>query len=182
MNTLTDEEIKGQILHRTKELLDYARRHYALSHTPLDIRFEKEGRGGGSAGKTAGRYYLNFNLALARENLDEYLNQVIGHELSHIIDLWLHKDVSSHHGYEWQCIMVQCYGLVPARCHRMDTSGVSTRMSRNHVYRCSGCGREYNLTDILHRKIQHGQYRICNDCRSGIIILVEDKTEFDLGE
>ena len=186
MKELSDQEIMQAILERTKELLDQGRRTYGIFGHPLDVRFDKSGIVGGSAGKDDGRDYVNFNLALAGENLDEYLNQIIGHELSHIIVRWTNPEAYrlgkiQPHGYEWQCIMVQCYGLVPARCHHMDTSRTANRMPRNYVYTCTGCHKEFNLTSILHEKIQRGQWRICNVCKSKITYAGE-KPEFGLGE
>jgi SprT protein len=184
MNELNENDLKTAIAAKARELVLLACSKYSIPTKPLDLRLDMTGGRGGSAGYNpdSKRFYLRFNLELALKNQDEFLNQVIGHEVSHIIDFWKHgnfsrpdwwRDIEFSHGRNWQVIMITCFSLVPDRCHSMDTSQTSSKMARNFIYSCN-C-REHRLTSILHKRVMAGQHRICSSCRSRLVY-VETKS------
>lgn len=78
--------------------------------------------------KTAGMAYhdlkINLNLILFRDNVKEFLNSVIPHEIGHLVqyDKFESKGCSIQgHGVEWQEIMRK-YGKDPMKYHNMDTT------------------------------------------------------------
>jgi len=76
--------------------------------------------------KTAGRAYPNMkigiNLVLYRDNVKEFLNNVIPHEMGHLVQFdkfELKGHTIQGHGVEWQEIMRR-YGKDPQKYHHMD--------------------------------------------------------------
>ena len=63
-------------------------------------------------------------------------------------------------------------GLPPDRTHDLDeetSQSMAIRVvRRDYVYGCS-CGKTFNLTVILHNKIQAGHYRICRSCKGKLV-------------
>lgn len=170
----SDEELEAAIGAKTKELTLKACAFYHITPKGLDMMFSKTGRAGGCAGynEDTGRYYLDFNWELARKNPDEYLQQIIGHEVAHIINDWLHPGKNDHHGYNWQCIMVKCFGLMPDRCHHMETTGQYKPQERKHIYECPSCHFQYHLKQALHSRIASGKRgATCSQCyRKSVLV------------
>ncbi len=105
---------------------------------------------------------LRINTVLAEDNLEEYLTNVIPHEMAHLVTHVIYGNVQSH-GREWKGVMSGCYGLRPSRTHNMDVSKVK-RTTRKHRYMC-GC-REHMISTVMHNKISRGQTtRMCRHCR-----------------
>lgn len=167
-----NENLEQVVIDRVKECFAHARTMYELGQKDIEINFDKKGRVAGTASwqRVSGhiKYSLNFNYQLAGENLDEYLKQVIPHEVSHIIDYILHPGQEHGHGFNWKMIMVECFGLHPDRCHSMDTSNCSRRVSKNQEYKCLACGKRYTITTALHNKVISKERRI--SCRCGTSI------------
>lgn len=167
MNTLSETELKQAIAGRCKELILLGCQKLDLQTKGLDLTFSQKGGSGGSASwnKTTQRGTLNFNLALALDNQDEYLNQICPHEVSHILDYWMTG--TSSHGDDWKYIMAFCFGRRPDRCHHMDTTGIKYHESRDFVYQCPSCRHEYHLTARLHNRIQSGKRgAACSHCNA----------------
>jgi len=81
--------------------------------------------------RCAGQYYpgthaYRFNLTLAKENLDDFIEIVVPHEIAHQIDHILHPKESAKapHGKNWQTVMTKCFKIPGDRYHTYDTSTV----------------------------------------------------------
>jgi len=101
------------------------------------------------------------------ENLSEYLEQVIPHEVAHYITRAMWGGAPSPHGPEWRSVMRKVYGLSPDRCHQMD---VSKAANRPYIYGC-GCGSQFPLSERKHISITSGAKRICKKCKGRIRFL-----------
>lgn len=67
---------------------------------------------------------IKLNMTLYRDNVREFLNEVIPHEVAHLKQRWDdHKNftTSTAHGYVWQIAMRQMSKL-PVAKHKMDVS------------------------------------------------------------
>ena len=110
------------------------------------------------------RVFLNAPLFIA--NVEEYLNDTIPHEVAHIFQLAINPP-SADHGPERKRLM-RLASKDPTRCHRYDI----TVAVKTYRYICS-C-KKWNVSKILHNKMQRGQRRICNSCRKNLIPLVNE--------
>ncbi len=128
-------------------------------------------------GTVGGKYSTNrhtvmINMVLFSENVKDYLDNTIPHEVAHAFQRHIYGQYTygngkrvMPHGNEWKRIML-ALGKSPKRCHNYDTSNAAQRtVSRDYVYVCN-C-RSHNLTAIRHKRIveSQAQYR-CKNCKA----------------
>lgn len=99
---------------------------------------------------------LNFNLVLAKANPEDFQNTVI-HEVSH---LFAFKAKDFGHGYKWKFIF-KTLGGNGQRFHKM--------VNPNFIKYVCKCGRDHNISPIVHRKILRGAKYSCKICGSVIV-------------
>lgn len=150
-------EQKGQVLARVEHFVNLANEIYNTDLSMPCVRFDKRGRVGATA--CYGRPELNFNVGLMIDNWDEYMNQVVPHEVAHLVKDHVYGTESkgrlhSPHGLYWKQIM-RSFGCEPDRCHSMDTSKVAQHKTK-HVYKCSCCNTEVVVGPKIHKKISGG--------------------------
>lgn len=79
-----------------------------------------------SAGTASWNLQMSLNMVLFRDNVEEFLNQIIPHEISHLAQfaVFHHHRNSVHtqgHGPEW-CAIMKKLGKNPDKYHTMDVS------------------------------------------------------------
>jgi len=128
-------------------------------------------------GKIAGSAALQKNIIklhpiLLLDNFDYYLNEVIAHELAHILvfqlygtrrGLFLRQRVKPH-GKEWQSIMQSLFDLPAHVTHKLDVSKVAMA----HFWYACDCS-ELQLSLIRHNKVLKGkQVYYCRKCQQAL--------------
>lgn len=115
-------------------------------------------------GAIAGSAHLQKNLVklnphLLRHNKAEFVQQVLPHELAHLLVFQIHGNTKPH-GIEWRNMMTDVFACRPAVRHNLDTSVLPSKSFR---YECQ-CG-PINLSKIRHNRVLTGQqqYR-CKQC------------------
>ena len=165
--THTPEEIMRLAIKTVRAAEQRARDFYAIRLPGAVIDFSLRGRCAGQARvERGGATLLRLNLTLLKENLADFLEQTIPHEVAHLVVNWQSRQKSKRprpHGSEWQLVMQNCYGLQPARCHTYRTTPARI-VPRNVLYRC-GC-REHRLTGIMHKRLSQSHQALCKSCRT----------------
>lgn len=154
--------LSSQILDRAATLLERAAVSYQLPAKELaKLTFSTDLRGR-AAGKIEfhrawrnriSRIKIRFNLEAARLSPDHMLNDVIPHELAHLVVFLTYgrKQVQPH-GEEWQQICQQLGGSAEVT-HQLELQRV--RQHRRWLYRDS-LGQEHALTTVRHNRLQKG--------------------------
>jgi len=81
--------------------------------------------------RCAGIFYpatksYRFNLVLAQENIDEFIECIVPHEVSHQITSQLYPKAKNPHGKQWQSVMTECFNIPADRYHTFDIENVKT--------------------------------------------------------
>ncbi|WP_070964657.1 SprT family zinc-dependent metalloprotease [Vibrio sonorensis] len=159
---LIGEELLEQVQLQIETCIKAAQRYYD-THFPLPtVSFKLRG-------KSAGKAYLQLweirlNPTLMVENRTAFMNQVIPHEIAHLVTHRLFGKVRPH-GKEWQSVMKECFGLKPETTHQFSIASVQ---GKTFEYRCQ-C-TTYPLTIRRHNKVQRQSaiYR-CRSCNQPLL-------------
>lgn len=126
--------------------------------------FNQRGRSAGSAHLQ--RNIIKFNPTLYQQNKNEFLKQVVAHEVAHLITYQLYGKVRPH-GKEWQNIMAQVFNKPAKTTHNLDISDV---IGKQFAYHCL-C-TTHQLTIHRHNKALKGTRYLCSKCRAPLQSIV----------
>lgn len=121
-------------------------------------------------GAKAGVAYLQqneirLNPTLLQENGAAFIQQVIPHELAHLLVYQLFGRVKPH-GKEWKMVMEQVLHVPAEIYHRFDTSNVA----KHYLYQCD-C-QTHQLSARRHHAIVHQQRSyFCKKCKKTLHLI-----------
>jgi len=169
-----NQDMRDKILSKVEECFLIAEKFYGKSFPrPTEIIFKRNGTTAGycriNGSKTIRE--LMFQLDLAEDNPDDFINQIVPHELSHYIQFYHYGFNLTPHGREWKYVMRNVYRLNPDRCHSYDINVTKVKRQTRHEYKCP-C-RTFKLTTTMHNKIQRGEYRSCLSCGQRLVLVAE---------
>ena len=161
-------EQKSEVYERVEHFVNLGNEKLGSDLEKPYVKFDKRGRCGGTAmyRERDGYGELDFNAGLMVDNWDEYMNQVIPHEVAHLLKEHIYgpgKGMKAAHGYYWQSVM-RTLGVKPDRTHKMDTSKVrmAPRTKTKHIYMCPCCKQEFVISQVRHNRMLRGRtYRHC---------------------
>jgi len=120
--------------------------------------FNQRGRSAGSAHLQ--KNVLKFNPILYLQNKDIFIEQVVAHEIAHLITYQVFGKVKPH-GKEWQNIMTQVFKLPASTTHQLDITDVQGKLFEYHC----GCSA-HQLTIRRHNRVAKGTRYLCRKCKS----------------
>jgi SprT protein len=119
--------------------------------------FNQRGRSAGTAHLQCN--LIKFNPTLFLQNQDEFFQQVVPHEVAHLIAHQLYGKIRPH-GKEWQHVMQLVFKRPADTTHSLDISNV---VGKQFSYQCL-CAT-HQLTIRRHNKILKGTKYLCKGCR-----------------
>ena len=155
---LLSEQAEQALRHYVSIANQYFEQHFPVP----SINFKLRGK---SAGKALLQLWeIRLNPVLFNENQQQFLHEVIPHELAHLITFALFGRVKPH-GKEWKMVMERVFSLAAKTTHTFEITSVQ---GRTYEYKCH-CDI-YALTIRRHNKAQKGQARYhCRQCRQELI-------------
>lgn len=170
-NTFTENEVRELIIIQSKDIFEKANSIFPdnqIFFKHVSILFNLKGCVAGKAYSQIPRK-IKFNLPLAIDNLDDFLVNVVGHEIAHLYQRKIYP-CSKPHGKEFKKVM-RLLGYDPTRCHNYDTSKTKQkRMKIRYIYICDCIGKEFKLTERRHEQSltyykyhQHNPF-YCKEC------------------
>jgi len=156
--------IKHAIETSVHHFIDMANDKYSMSMTYPTIGFTVKGSNGGTA--NGGTWHVNFNMGLIVDNMGEYLNQVVPHEVAHLVTFAKHGheykrtrrgSIRVSHGKNFYAVM-RTFGVQETRCHSMDISKVkrAKRNTKKFAVKCPCCHTEFTVGTVRKNKILRG--------------------------
>lgn len=154
--------MQQRILDKVEESFKKAESFYGKTlPRPENIIFKRTGTAAGHS--CFGRKELMFQIVLAEQEGDTFIDKTPAHEVAHYVDDLVYgskynangrRDI---HGPRWKYIMKYVMGQEPSRCHSYDTSNVKHKRETFH-YCCSN-GHSYKLSSVIHNRILAGNKR-----------------------
>ncbi|MEZ9466356.1 SprT family zinc-dependent metalloprotease [Vibrio breoganii] len=153
--------IQYQLSKTTAQLIEVANKHFQQSFPIPKIEVDMRGKAAGKALLQLNT--IKLNKVLFAENQQAFIDEVLPHELAHLITHQVFGRVRPH-GKEWQYVMAKVFGIKPERTHTMDVSSVQ---GKTFEYQC-GC-RSYPLSIRRHNKVLRGESQYtCRSCGNGL--------------
>jgi len=96
---------------------------------------------------------LHFNPILLVDNLEDFIKDIIPHEVAHLADLKINgvkedtKNRRLFHGTSWRKAM-EALGVPANTYHTFDTSSIKPKKSVSYEYKCDKCGKLKYLSPI----------------------------------
>lgn len=147
--------LHNQVLACLRQHLAQANKILQSEYTEPKITYRPKGSVAGSAFLT--RWEIQLNTTMLHENDKTFIEEVIPHELAHLIVFKKFGKVKPH-GKEWQYIMTAILGRTPKTTHNF-----SVHNNNNYLYYCL-C-QEHYLSKVRHNKIQHNKTEyLCRKC------------------
>ena len=151
-NTFTENEVKELVILQTQDIIEKFNNHFSddkILFEKINILFNLKGCRAGVAYGLSNPQKLRYNLQLAKENLNDFLENTIPHEIIHLYQRKIYPNSRSH-GKEFKFIG-QTLGYNTERCHYYDVSTVK-RKSTKYLYTCD-CGANHWVSTRKHNQI-----------------------------
>lgn len=158
--SLTPAQWECQVRACVQACYDHAERYFLRPFPRPEVSFKL--RGGHAGVAEPGRQRLRFNRQLLLENGQPFVDEVVPHEVAHLLAYALFGRRIRPHGVEWQSIMRDVLGCIPKTRHGFD---VKKAARQSFIYACQCQDREHALTIIRHRRMSQGQVYVCRVCR-----------------
>jgi SprT protein len=166
--------MQAEIKEKVEKCIAIAEKFFNTSFIrPQSIIFKRNGTTAGWS--NYGKKTLMFQLDLAENNSDHFLNQTVPHEVAHYVQRAVYGYGVKPHGREWKYIMLSVFKIQPDRCHQYDTSVTKKRKVAKFTYTC-GC-RTHQVSAVKHNRMLLNKARyICNRCEGSIRLVQNTPT------
>ena len=145
-------------MRRLREKLAQANLKLGRNYPEPKLSYTQRGTSAGTA------YEIRLNPVLLLENSEAFIEEVVPHELAHLL-VWKHFGRVAPHGKEWKWMMESVLGVPARRTHQFELQSVRRN---TFPYRCK-C-QEHQLTVRRHNRVVRGEavYR-CVHCGEQLV-------------
>ncbi len=144
-------------MQRLREKLQQANQRLQRHYPQPTLSWQQRGTTAGSAWLQ--RWEIRLNPVLLMENRQAFVDEVVPHELAHLL-VWKYFGRVAPHGKEWKWMMEHVLEVPAGRTHRFDVAAVQ---GRQFPYACR-C-QQHQLSVRRHNRVLRGEseYR-CRNC------------------
>lgn len=157
------QDYKHIPIYLHNQVMACLRKHLTQANQLLNTEYKEPKIGYKSKGSIAGsailnRWKIQLNTTMLCENGEKFIEEVVPHELAHLITFQIYGKVKPH-GKEWQYIMSEIMKQHPKVTHNFNFK------RKEYVYLCD-C-QEHYLSSIRHNKIEKNKISYqCRKCGS----------------
>ncbi|KOC89707.1 SprT family zinc-dependent metalloprotease [Winslowiella iniecta] len=149
--------LQQSVMRALRNKLQLANQRLERDYPEPKLVYQQRGTAAGTAWLQ--NWEIRLNPVLLLENQQAFIDEVVPHELAHLL-VWKHFGRVAPHGKEWKWMMEQILDVPAQRTHQFEVSSVR---SRTFPYRC-GC-QQHQLSVRRHNRVLRGEseYR-CLHC------------------
>ncbi|ARF48707.1 SprT family protein [Pantoea stewartii subsp. stewartii DC283] len=149
--------LQQAVMRALRDALERANRMLERTYPEPTLVYQQRGTAAGTAWLE--KWEIRLNPVLLLENQQAFIDEVVPHELAHLL-VWKTFGRVAPHGKEWKWMMETVLGVPAQRTHRFEVASVR---SRTFAYRCQ-C-QQHHLTVRRHNRVIRGEseYR-CVHC------------------
>ena len=156
------KDLKTKIEQAVEDAYLKAEKFYNKKFPRVPVRYDLRGT---CAGQSLTRRWLKFNLQVALDNFDKYIDRTPAHEVAHQISKIHYGDQIKPHGREWKYVMTQVMKIPADRCHQFDVS--KSRTTKSCPVKCA-CG-EKTLGITRYKRMLSGEASYyCKNCKCAL--------------
>lgn len=158
--------INMQVIRQLCHYLCLAEQHFGRLFPMPTVTYQLRGMKAGVAYLQKNEIRLNRVLLL--ENTSYFIQQVVPHELAHLVVFQVFGRVLPH-GKEWKNVMKNVFHLPAEIYHNLNVERVQ---GKTFLYRCA-C-RTHHLTSQRHNKVKkQSAVYFCRECRTSLHFITD---------
>ncbi|MBM6549921.1 SprT family zinc-dependent metalloprotease [Marinomonas ostreistagni] len=151
---------QGAVEQKIQQCLTQAQRYFKVTLKAPSFNFKQRGRSAGTA--YLQRNEMRFNAYMLAQDPQKFIDNVVPHEVAHIVVHQIYGAKVRPHGREWTAVMEHLFNVEAARTHDFDVP-----KARNlYLYRCHCQAHEF--TAHRHGRATRGTQYICRACGSAL--------------
>lgn len=116
--------IQQAVMRSLREKLAQANLKLERQYPEPKLVYQQRGTAAGTAWLQT--YEIRLNPVLLMENVDAFVNEVVPHELAHLL-VWKHFGRVPPHGKEWKWMMESVLGVPARRTHQFELQSVQRK-------------------------------------------------------
>lgn len=149
--------LQQAVMRCMREKLALANEKLKVSYPEPEVNYQQRGTSAGTA--YLQHWLIRLNPVLLLENQQPFIDEVVPHELAHLLVFRHFGPSVAPHGKEWRWMMESILGVSASRTHQFKVASVQ---SKTYPYLCQ-C-RDHQLTVRRHNKVmrKEAEYRCCH--------------------
>lgn len=162
--------LQQAVMHCLREKLQLANQKLGTDYTEPEISYQQRGT---SAGSAYLQYWtIRLNSVLLQENQQKFVDEVVPHELAHLLVYRRFGQAAAPHGKEWRWMMEHVLEVSANRTHKFSVTSVQ---GKTYPYLCR-C-HSHQLTQRRHNRVmrREAEYR-CRHCGEILRFKLNDGT------
>jgi len=138
------------VLNKCEQVFALVNQLYGLDLREVDIRLDLSGKCAGMAQRKQGEHIIRFNYDMMKRNINLYLNNIIHHEIAHIV-CFMNPSLGENHNAGWSQVCISLGGT--GQCTHEELVVYSRGLTYEYN---TNKGTAVRLSERMHNTVQRG--------------------------
>ncbi|RDL45824.1 SprT family zinc-dependent metalloprotease [Marinomonas piezotolerans] len=156
-------ELRRRVEVKIDQCLKQAERYFNMRLTKPIFNFKQRGRSAGTAYLQTNE--MRFNAFMLNQDPEKFIDEVVPHEVAHLVVYQVYGSKPKPHGPEWVAIMEHLFNVDAERTHTFEVP----KPKRLYLYQC-GC-QTHEFTAHRHGRVKRGTQYLCKLCKEPLVFL-----------